>query len=632
VNEDLAVNIPQQKRRISKSGFPKSTAFSVALVVLLCAILIALAVLQYRWSGQVSEAEHERLQTSLLTAMNQLRVHFQNEFQRLGMLFQPDPVILNQQDWDSFAVSCDTLLSESESHLVRNVWLWLAGTNGSSQLLRLNRATKKFGAESWPSDFESIRARYTSFFSEPLQPGRALRPFDRFIRFEIPLMIHPLTKYQPASGRPNQQLVGFLLLQLNRDNISKELIPELAEKYFGGPDGFIYHIAVVSGRNHADLLYSSDAGLTAASFAYPDARMNLFENPRERFGPGGPGPERAGPPPPAPPMRPEPPGRGRRPGMPPLLEQDGTVVEVLAKHREGSLDAAIAGSRRRNLALSFGSLLLLAVSMSLILVFARRAHRLAQLQIDFVAGVSHELRTPLAVICSAGDNLADGVVGNADGSARKYGELIRSEGRRLAAMIEQILKFASLRSGRYLYNLSPAHINDVVLNALEQSKSAIEASGFSVDTSFDPDLPPVNVDSTVLSKAIQNLIQNALKYSGESRWMQLRTEKAQTKRGIEVCLTVEDRGLGIDREDLGHIFEPFYRGGAALAAQIHGTGLGLFMVQEAVTSMGGRVAFKSARGKGSIFTIHLPGSQLLNSQSTTAGKESPNDAAQNTID
>jgi signal transduction histidine kinase len=445
------------------------------------------------------------------------------------------------------------------------------------------------------------------------------------VSFEIPLMFQPLVTFQPFPDRPNPQFMGFLLLQLNRDTISKELFPELAKKYFGGPDGFIYHVAVASGRNPADFLYTSDPGLTEASFAKPDARMKLFEDPRERFGPSGP-------PPPAPPLRPEPPGMGGRTAILPLLEQNGSVVEVLAKHREGSLDAAVARSRQRNLALSFGSLLLLAVSMALILVSARRAQWLAKLQIDFVAGVSHELRTPLAVICSAGDNLAEGIASNSAGSARKYGELIRGEGRKLTGMIEQILQFATVRSGRRQFNLSPTDINDVALKALQQAKPAIEASGFSVDTNFDPNLPMVRVDPAALSQAIQNLIQNALKYSGESRWMRIRTEKARTKHNLEVRLAIEDKGMGIDHEDLRHIFEPFYRGRAAAAAQIHGTGLGLFMVQEALLSMGGSIAVKSIRGKGSIFTVHLPGIHPSDKLSAAAAeKGGSSDAAPNTV-
>lgn len=306
---------------------------------------------------------------------------------------------------------------------------------------------------------------------------------------------------------------------------------------------------------------------------------------------------------------------------------------LVAKHREGSLETAVAGLRRRNLALSFGSLLLLAASMALITVSARRAQRLARLQIDFVAGISHELRTPLAVICSAGDNLAEGVIADSSRSARKYGELIRSEGRKLAGMIEQILQFAGAQRGHRPYNLRPARPNDIADAALDQAQPMIEAAGFSVEKCLAPDLPRVNVDAAALSRAIQNLIQNALKYSGESRWLAIRTVKTGAKRGAEVQIIVEDKGMGIGSEDLPHIFEPFYRGDATAAAQIHGTGLGLFMVREALVSMGGNISAKSAPGAGSTFTIHLPALPAPDDISfSAAGEEHSDHAIQDIVD
>jgi signal transduction histidine kinase len=262
--------------------------------------------------------------------------------------------------------------------------------------------------------------------------------------------------------------------------------------------------------------------------------------------------------------------------------------------------------RRRNLAFSFGSLILLAVGTAFIIVSARRAHSLARLQTDFVAGVSHELRTPLAVICSASDNLAEGVIADASHSARIYGKLIRDEGRKLTGMIEQILQYAGRQRGSRRCNLQPEDINSIAEAALQQLQSAIAAAGFSIKKSLAPDLPRINADAAALSQVIQNLIQNALKYSDHTRWLAIRTLKIDGKRGVEVQLAIEDKGMGIAAADLPRIFEPFYRGGDATAAQIHGTGLGLYMVRETLVSMGGNISAKSTPDKGSIFTIHLP--------------------------
>jgi signal transduction histidine kinase len=120
---------------------------------------------------------------------------------------------------------------------------------------------------------------------------------------------------------------------------------------------------------------------------------------------------------------------------------------LVVQHASGSLDTLVAQGRRRNLLLSFGILALLGVSVSLIAINAQRSQRLATQQMDFVATVSHELRTPLTVIQSAAQNLSAGVITD-PARARQYGELIDAEGRRLTDMVEQILEFAGLASGR----------------------------------------------------------------------------------------------------------------------------------------------------------------------------------------
>src|SRR5207302_6342536 len=115
-------------------------------------------------------------------------------------------------------------------------------------------------------------------------------------------------------------------------------------------------------------------------------------------------------------------------------------------HRQGSLDAIVTKSRRRNMAISIGVLGLLGASFLIVIASAQRERRLARQQMAFVAAVSHELRTPLAVICSAAENLSDGVV--ADGAqVKKYGSLIQTEGRRLGDMVERVMAFAGMTSG-----------------------------------------------------------------------------------------------------------------------------------------------------------------------------------------
>lgn len=280
---------------------------------------------------------------------------------------------------------------------------------------------------------------------------------------------------------------------------------------------------------------------------------------------------------------------------------------LVAKHREGSLEVAVAGHRRRNLAVGFGILLLLGISMGFVVVSARRTKALARMQMDFVTRVSHELRTPLTVICSAADNLAEGIVDDSGRQVRQYGDLIRSEGRKLSGMVEQIMRFASLKKGWKHYNLRECRVTDIVESSLQQAKGVIQSAGFVVEKSLGENLPAVLVDAAVLSQCLQNLIDNALKYSGNSRWLGVRAERYSDPNGEGVTLSISDRGIGIAPDELKSVFGGFYRGKEADRKQIRGTGLGLYMVREAVVSMGGRISVDSSPGKGTTFTIDLPG-------------------------
>jgi signal transduction histidine kinase len=248
--------------------------------------------------------------------------------------------------------------------------------------------------------------------------------------------------------------------------------------------------------------------------------------------------------------------------------------------------------------------------MALVIVSTQRARRLARLQMAFVAGVSHELRTPVAVICSAADNLAEGFVGAKD-QVKEYGSVIRNEGRRLAGMIEQILHFAAGQSRRASYDLRPVAVADAVASVLANISPLPEAAGVAMEREIDPHLPPVQADTAALARCLENLVLNALKYGGDSRWVRVRAETFPQQAGgaARVRICVEDRGPGIDPADLPHIFEPFYRGKAAQAAQIHGTGLGLSLARDMAEAMGGRLEASSQPGRGSTFTLELPAAE-----------------------
>jgi two-component system alkaline phosphatase synthesis response regulator PhoP len=297
-----------------------------------------------------------------------------------------------------------------------------------------------------------------------------------------------------------------------------------------------------------------------------------------------------------------------------LVADDGRHAwKLMFKHRAGSLEASVHANRTRNLFLSFGILLLLTAAVGLLYNSLRRARRLAEQQMEFVAGVSHELRTPLAVIHSAAENLADGVVQNAEQSKR-YGDLIRKEGRRLTEMVEQVLELAGVQSGRRRYTFRPASVASTIERALSSCDGSLREAGFAVSKSIAPNLPETAIDDRAIQTALRNLITNAIKYSDGQTWLGIEARVEQNGKGPAIAITVRDKGRGIPAYELPFIFDRFYRGHAVREAQIHGNGLGLSLVKSTVEAHGGQVTVESEPGKGSAFTLHLPVRPVLTNE------------------
>jgi two-component system sensor histidine kinase VicK len=224
---------------------------------------------------------------------------------------------------------------------------------------------------------------------------------------------------------------------------------------------------------------------------------------------------------------------------------------------------------------------------------------------DFVASISHELRTPLTAIYSAGENLSDGVVERKP-QLKQYGTIIITQARQLMDLVDQILAFASTRNGERQYDLQHLNVSDIVDLALRNSRAVIQAGGFAVEKEIEAELPPVKGDQSAIASCLQNLLVNAVKYSGESRRICITAKRSQVHRSQEIRISVQDFGTGIESGDLQQIFKPFYRSARAKSAQIHGTGLGLAVAKEIAEAMGGTLSVISELEVGSTFTLHLP--------------------------
>src|SRR5262249_40749462 len=185
---------------------------------------------------------------------------------------------------------------------------------------------------------------------------------------------------------------------------------------------------------------------------------------------------------------------------------------------------------------------------------------------------------------------------------KSYGKVVRDEGRRLTEMVEQVLAFAGVRSGYQKQKFVPVDVADIIEKSMRAFESAVRENGFIVESRIASDLPPVMGESGSLTRAIRNLISNAIKYGGEDRWLGI---SALVEGGC-VKVTVQDHGRGIPSSELPHVFEPFFRGRSAVDGQVQGSGLGLSLAKEAAEAHGGRVDVSSSEGVGSTFNISLP--------------------------
>lgn len=614
--------------------------FSGAVVLVMTAVLLTLAVLQYRWSNQVSRATSERMEVDLETTLMRLRDDFYRDIAGYSFQLQINPAASPEERQRQYAQQYQAWARKATyPSVIANVFVMQQDSNAPG-VFRLDPASSTFHPAVLPERFTRLQQHLTEISAELEVAARRLQSKDELRRNEehsstsddvalqFPVMVdqdvpalaqavyHHLAGRRPSS-QPSE--IDWMVLELNSTVMIQQIFPKLVHQYFGSAEKSAYLLAVVRGKQSQHAIYASDPQFPGKLGDEADEDIRFFGPP---FGPALRGSDMI--------LLPAyhmqtPDGRFHETNdlassWPVRIEPIHYTPEdddwqMLARHRKGSLEAAVADMKRRNLATSFAVLILLAGSMLMLLVSSRRAQTLARLQMDFVTAVSHELRTPLTVISSAADNISDGVVGNQERMVQ-YGGAIKKAAHQLIHLVEQILMYAATSNNRHRYNMAPVTVAEIVDTACINTECILEEGGVTLDRYVDPKLPPLLADEAALAHCLQNLITNAVKYGGDQRWVGIRARLGRNEDGDEeIQISVEDKGPGIDSREMQHIFEPFYRTPSSVASQIRGTGLGLALARTIAHAMGGKLTVDSVIGQGSSFVLHLPPSNQLQAES-----------------
>jgi signal transduction histidine kinase len=262
--------------------------------------------------------------------------------------------------------------------------------------------------------------------------------------------------------------------------------------------------------------------------------------------------------------------------------------------------ALMASTRTQSYWLSGLSVVLMLVALAMALQMRQRAALLARMQADFVAHVSHQLKTPVSLLSAVAETMALDRVRSPDKLAQCV-DIVRLETTRLSSLIERILEFSRASDGVRRFELEAIRLGPLVRETVDSFRTALAPTGYRIEVDETGTAPVVAADPVALEQALVNLLDNAIKYSGDSRLVTVRIGTA----GADATIDVVDRGIGIGPVEQERIFERFYRGSGATWHR-QGFGLGLAIAQELVAGQRGAIDVQSAPGQGSTFRIRIP--------------------------
>ena len=412
--------------------------------------------------------------------------------------------------------------------------------------LELHRLDSSFKLFDWPEDWSDLREQMIARLSD--------RGGGSMTENEPSLIEYPRFG---KDGREHEWLVIEISIEYTRN----VLLPELIRQRFGSAPEF--DLQIVFEKGPSLVLFG------AGRDRMPDASGRLFE---VQYG-GPPGPHA------------------------------GRWV-LNAWRTAGPLDDVVNRAKYLNLTVSTTIFLMISAAAWALLQYTRKAYRLADVQMNFVAGISHELRTPLSVIATAAYNLRGRVAQN-PAQVEKYGALIQDEADKLTGIVEQVLLYAGSKAGHVIRQREPVLLDAIIAESVQSSRTLFDKANCVVETRIEDHLPVILGDAMALRQVIKNLINNAVKYGTEGgNWVGIFASSNEDRSQVEV--RVADRGPGIPLQEQEHIFDAFYRGRQAIADQIHGTGLGLNLVKQIIEAHEGTISVRSDPGHGAEFVIRIP--------------------------
>jgi len=621
-----------------RSGIKASFSFWSTALIAIAALLAAVAVLQYSWIDQASTGEELRIGAELESLMMKWHGTLYGELSAICVAMRGGPDSGARDTWNdyldryvewSFALPHEALPSIYRNpDLVQDIFILDPNHQPQSRLLLLNIDQKKIESTSVPQNLTSLVARLQSNSASPsmalnawqfpgVHPDRSSRTENDSSKMQtvsdsitgwqfdqnVPAIVHPILHRGAGKALSGEGPVDWIIITLDMNVLQKRILPELANRYFGGLDGLHYRVGVIATGTRPRTIYSSDPGFGEQEIAKADSAMSVFGPSPESINSGPNGKSAA--------------GHSLKstewrsfigPAWFPVIEYNTVPDSWILKlqRRAGPLQAVLSRARQRNLSVSALVLLLLAGNVAVLATARYRAQQFAKLQMEFVASISHELRTPLSAIFSTGENIKDGVVTDRPGLTQ-YGSIIINKSRQLMKEIDRILLFASIRSDKDRYNIRPLEVSEILARVRNDTSTLALEESCIIEQNVDPKVSRVLGDPLAVCGCLENLVTNAVKYSRGDRRIHISAAlEGNEYKGYEVAISVEDHGLGIRNSDLKHIFQPFYRSRDAVAAQIDGTGLGLSLAKHFAEAMNGSLSVVSEFGVGSTFTLRLP--------------------------